>query len=136
MTYDDLDRFCASLPCSFCAVQWGGAHVWKVGDQAAPKTAKVFAVAGWDQADGAADGPRVSFKTSDILFEVLSDHPACRPAPYLASRGLRWIQCFDTAAIDAAELSDHLAASHRLASLNLTKRLQRQLGLNQPAATT
>lgn len=42
MTLDDYNSFCASLPATSHVVQWGGAHVWKVG-------AKVFAIGGWDQ---------------------------------------------------------------------------------------
>ncbi|TIN68608.1 MAG: MmcQ/YjbR family DNA-binding protein, partial [Mesorhizobium sp.] len=42
MTLDDYNGFCASLPATSHVVQWGGAHVWKVGN-------KVFAVGGWDQ---------------------------------------------------------------------------------------
>ena len=40
MTYDTFNRFCAALPHATYVVQWGGAHVWKVGG-------KVFAIGGW-----------------------------------------------------------------------------------------
>ena len=42
MTLDDYNGFCASLPGTTHVVQWGGAHVWKVGG-------KVFAIAGWGE---------------------------------------------------------------------------------------
>ena len=46
MTPDEYNRFCASLHATTHVVQWGGAHVWKVGG-------KVFAIGGWDDGRGA-----------------------------------------------------------------------------------
>lgn len=120
MTLDDYDAFCASLPATTRVVQWGGAHVWKVGG-------KVFAIAG--RGDG--DVPAVTFKVSDIAYEVLKDMPGLRPAPYLASRGLKWIQHYAAPGLSDDELKDHIRESHRLVSLGLTKTLQRELGLNR-----
>ncbi len=77
MTLDDYNAFCASLPATSHVVQWGGAHVWKVGD-------KVFAIAGWSDREELA----VTFKVSDIAYDILREQPGCRPAPYLASRGM------------------------------------------------
>ena len=81
------------------------------------------------------EGFRVSFKTSDIGYEVLRDMPGLRPAPYLASRGMKWIQHFPQdetgLGLDDAQLAEHLITSHRLASRSLTKKRQKELGLNQ-----
>jgi predicted DNA-binding protein (MmcQ/YjbR family) len=52
-----------------------------------------------------------------------------RPAPYLASRGMSWIQYFNSESMDDAALKDYLRESHRLASQNLTKKVQRELGI-------
>ena len=120
MTYDEFNAFCASLKATSNVIQWGGSSVWKVGG-------KVFAVGGWD--DG--ECPRFTFKTSEIAYEMLRDHPGCRPAPYLASRGMKWIQHFEEPGLTDEELRDYIQHSHLLASLNLTKKLQRELGLNQ-----
>ena len=54
MTYDDFNAFCRALPATTYVVQWGGAHVWKVGG-------KVFAIGGW--ADGA---PAFTFKAGEL----------------------------------------------------------------------
>ena len=70
MTLDDYNSFCASLPRTTHVVQWGGAHVWKVG-------AKVFAIGGWDQGQQLF----VTFKCSDIAYDVLKEQPGLRPAP-------------------------------------------------------
>ncbi len=120
MTYEEYNAFCGSLPVTTHVVQWGGSHVWKVGG-------KVFAVGGWND-DGLTG---ISFKVSEIAFEMLKDQPGLRPAPYLASRGMKWIQHFDAPGLSDEELKEYLAESHRIVSLGLTKKLQKELGLNQ-----
>lgn len=122
MTLDEYNTFCASLPHTSHVVQWGGAHVWKVAG-------KVFAVGGWSD-DGEPLG--VTFKVSEIGYEVWKEEPGCRPAPYLASRGMTWIQRVTDESMDDDGLRDALTESHRLVSLKLTKKLQKELGLNQP----
>jgi len=118
-----FNAFCAALPHTTHVVQWGGSDVWKIGG-------KVFAVAGWNEVE---DGSQysVSFKCSEIGFEMLRDTPGCRPAPYLASRGMPWIQWQTDAGISKDELLDYVKNSYRLVSLGLTKKLQKELGLNQ-----
>jgi predicted DNA-binding protein (MmcQ/YjbR family) len=120
MTLDDYNRYCASLPHATHVVQWGGAHVWKVGG-------KVFAIGGWSDTEMLA----VTFKVSPVAFDILSEQPGLRPAPYLASRGMKWIQRQSDEAMDDAALRDYLAESHRLVALGLTKKLRRELGLAQ-----
>lgn len=120
MTPEEFNAFCASLPATTHVVQWGGSDVWKVGG-------KVFAIGGWN--DGQILG--VTFKTSDIDFEMLREQPGLRPAPYLASRGMKWIQHFAEPGLNDEELRDYLQDSHRIVSLGLTKKKQRELGLNQ-----
>ena len=102
-------------------MQWGGSHVWKVGG-------KVFAMGGWD--DGVAEG-WVTFKVSEIAYEMLKDQPGLRPAPYLASRGMKWIQHYAEPGLSDAELRGYLKQSHHIVSLGLTKKKQKELGLNQ-----
>jgi predicted DNA-binding protein (MmcQ/YjbR family) len=117
VTLDDYDRFCAALPATSHVVQWGDAHVWKVGG-------KVFAV-GRD--DG--EGLQVSFKVSPMSYEMLKDEAGLRPAPYLASRGMSWIQRFSDESMPDEVFCDYLRESHRLVAAGLTKRLRGQLGL-------
>lgn len=118
MTLDDYNAFCATLSHTTHVVQWGGSHVWKVAG-------KLFAVAGWD--DGVVVG--ITFKTSDMSFDMLKDSPGCRPAPYLASRGMKWIQRTGPETLDDAALRDYLRESHRLVTLNLTRKVRAELGL-------
>ncbi len=120
MTLDDYNVFCASLPHAEPVVQWGGSHVWKIGG-------KVFAVGGWNDGETLA----VTFKCSPMSFDLLKTEPGIRPAPYLASRGMSWLQRFSAESMDDAALKDYLRESHRLASLNLPKAVQKRLRLNQ-----
>lgn len=122
MTYEEFNDFCGALPATTHVVQWGGAQVWKVGG-------KIFAIGGWN--DEGLTG--ISFKVSEIAFEVLKDRPGLRPAPYLAARGMTWIQHHDAPGLSDKELCEHIAESHRIVSLGLTKKLQKELGLNQEA---
>ena len=123
MTYDEFNAFCKALPATTYVMQWGGAHVWKVGG---PEKGKVFAIGGW-----ANDAPAYTFKVSELAFEILREQPGLRPAPYLASRGMRWIQHYDVPGLSDGDLRLYLAESHRIVSLGLTKTLQRAMGLNQ-----
>ena len=122
MNRSQYNAFCGSLPHTFRVVQWGGAQVWKVG--AAP-TGKVFAIALFD---GSRDDG-ITFKCGPASFELLKDLPGCRPAPYLASRGMLWIQRCTGESLEDGDLKKYLRESHRLAAANLTLKLRRSLGL-------
>lgn len=117
MSPDVFNTFCASLPHTTYVMQWGGSHVWKVGR-------KVFAI-GWDE----VDGPAHTFKTSEIAFEMLKSVPGCRPAPYMASRGLKWIQRFAATGLSDEDLRAYLRESYRLVAAGLPKKLRAALGL-------
>ena len=128
MTLDEYNAFCKNLAHAVHVVQWGNAHVWKVGGEKTGSGGKLFAVAGWGEV---GDFLAITFKTSPLTYDILKDQPGLRPAPYLASRGMKWIQHFDKPGLDAEALKEYLAESHRQASLNLTKKRQKELGLNQ-----
>ena len=121
MTRDEFDAFCAGLPRTTHVAQWGDASVWKIA-------AKVFAIGGW------SDGPElaVTFKCSAMSYDLLRDHPGLRPAPYLASRGLLWIQRTDTRSMNDATLGDYLRASYALVVAGLPKRRQGELSGRAP----
>jgi predicted DNA-binding protein (MmcQ/YjbR family) len=118
MTRAEFNRYCQSLPATTHVVQWGGADVWKVGG-------KLFAVGGWDQ--GNLTG--ITFKVSPMAYEILKDQPGLRPAPYLASRGMKWIQRYGKTGLSTAELCDYLKESHRIVADALPKKTRTALGL-------
>ena len=110
------NKFCGSLPHTTHVVQWGDADVWKIGG-------KVFCI-GREE-----DGEIVcSFKVSEMSYDILKEQPGCQPAPYLASRGMKWIQRFSAETLADADLKAYIEASYRLVAAGLTKKLQRELG--------
>ena len=117
MDVDDFNRYCARLPATTHVVQWGGSQVWKVGG-------KVFAIGG--SHDGRA---AVTFKVSPVAYEMLKERPGLRPAPYLASRGMKWIQHFKKPGLRDGELRDYIRESHGIVSLGLSRKTRIELGL-------
>ena len=117
MTYQQFNTFCRSLPATTYVMQWGGSHVWKVG-------AKVFAIGGWDEGQAA-----ITFKVSPIAFEILGNEPGLRPAPYLASRGLKWIQHYAKPGLSDKQLKAYLRDSHHIVASGLSKKKRAELGL-------
>lgn len=120
MQCNEFNAFCQSLPVTTHVVQWGNSDVWKVGG-------KVFAIGGWEK----SGAPAFTFKTSEQNYYFLEQKPGYRPAPYLASRGMKWIQQYGGNLEDDEELKYYLTESHRIVSLGLTKKMQKALGLNQ-----
>lgn len=119
MTLEQYNTFCESLTATSHVVQWGDSHVWKVGG-------KVFAIAGWNDQDAML---AVTFKVTPLSFEILGEQPGLRPAPYLASRGMKWIQHYDAPGLSDADLKLYIETSHRLVADGLSKKKQKELGL-------
>lgn len=111
--FPGFHAFCMSLCGATHVVQWGGSDVYKVGG-------KVFAIAGADSADTV----RVTFKASEMSFEMLKSEPGVRPAPYLASRGFKWLQRYDDRTLDDQALRDYLRRSHAMVLASLSKKTQ------------
>jgi len=120
MDQKSLNNFCRKLPATTHVVQWGGADVWKVGG-------KVFAIGGWSKEGNDIFG--VTFKVSEIAFEILRDQAGCRPAPYLASRGMKWIQHYNKPGLTEDALKDYIRTSHKIVAKGLTKKKRKELGL-------
>jgi predicted DNA-binding protein (MmcQ/YjbR family) len=117
MTQEEFNTFCRGLPATTYVVQWGGSHVWKVGG-------KVFVIAGWKAGVAA-----ITFKVSPISYEILKGQPGLRPAPYLASRGMTWIQHFAMPGLNDSELRDYIRQSHVIVSQGLSKKKRIELGI-------
>ncbi len=112
-----FNAFCRSLPHAIHVVQWDGADVWKVGG-------KVFAIhapASWGKHKG------ITFKTSPMSYELLKSQPGLRPAPYFASRGIKWIQWQSDESMSDADLKKYLKQSHQLVLEGLSKKKQAEL---------
>lgn len=118
MTVDEFDTHCATLPATEMVVQWGGAHVWKVGG-------KIFAVATkWGK--GAAEF-RIGFKASDMAFMMLTEEPGINPSPYLGR--YKWVQVTDADALSTDDTKAYISASYELITAKLTRAKREELGL-------
>lgn len=113
LTLREYNLFCSGLPGAAFVEQWGGAQVWKVGG-------KVFAIAWFEK----GHEPGITFKVSDIGWEALREAEGCRPAPYMASRGLKWIQSYATPGLSNADVKAYLEASYRMVREALPKRVR------------
>lgn len=115
MTPEAFDKACLALPGATLSIQWGDDHVFKVGG-------KMFAVRG-----NAVPKGGISFKVSDVAFEVLTETGRAIPAPYLARA--KWVRFDELADLDADEVADWLKTGHGLVATKLTRKLRAELGL-------
>lgn len=108
-----VGKVCRTLPGVTLDHPFGNDHdAWKVGG-------KMFAIV------GTAGG--LSFKVSDIAWEVLTEAGRARPAPYLARA--KWVHLDDPADWPDDELAEHLAIAHGLIAAKLTRKARAALGL-------
>ena len=108
-----IGRVCLALPGATLDHPFGDdPDVYKVGG-------KMFVMVGGDGG--------VSFKVSDIAYEILTETGKARPAPYLARA--KWVNLPDPDAWDDEELAEHLAIAHRIVAAKLTKKARAELGL-------
>jgi predicted DNA-binding protein (MmcQ/YjbR family) len=114
-TRQGFEALVSGLQSTSLARQWGDASVGKVGG-------KVFAMLHPDRAP-----PALSFKCSQLAFEMLPTLEHCQPAPYLARA--RWVQVEDGAPLAGSELAAYVTEAHRLVAQMLPRRLQAELGL-------
>lgn len=116
MTSDEFNAVCASFPHSTHVVQFGGADVWKI-------SGKIFA-AMWR---GPGKNAGITFKASEMSYELLRAQPGLRPAPYLASRGIKWIQRFSDESMSDEELKLYLRQAYALVLAGLPRSMRQSL---------
>jgi predicted DNA-binding protein (MmcQ/YjbR family) len=69
----------------------------------------------------------VSFKVSDIAYEVLTESGHARPAPYLARN--KWVNLPRIDDWPDDELAEHMTTAHGIVAAKLTKKVRAELGL-------
>ena len=122
MTREEFDEFCASLTATTNVIQWANSSVWKVGG-------KIFAISSfW----GDGEEWKISFKCSDLSYQILCELDGIIPAPYLARA--KWVQLAQTDALSEADLKSYIEEAHRIIAGKLTKKMQRELGLESVVA--
>ncbi len=114
MDRQGVKQVCLALPAATLDHPWDPDHdAYKVGG-------KMFAVI------GGMGG--ISFKVSDIAYEVLTESGRARPAPYMARA--KWVNLDDPSDWPDDELAEHLRIAHGLIAAKLTKKARRDLGLD------
>lgn len=109
MTREEIEAIALALPATSKVIQWGASDVYKVGG-------KVFAICG--------DG--LSFKVTDIGFEVLTHDGLGRQAPYCAKG--QWVN-IALERMDPEDARGWLATAHSLIAAKLTRKARAELGL-------
>ena len=117
MNRESFNAYCAAKIGTSHVVQWGNSDVWKVGG-------KVFALCGWNDGHDA-----FTFKVTEMVYDLLQHEPGYRPAPYLASRGMTWLQIHEPDEVAEADIRQHLDVSYELVAAKLTKKLRSELGI-------
>lgn len=114
MTPGGFEKAALALPGATLSIQWGDDRVYKVGG-------KMFAVRG----DNGGRSPAVSFKCSDLSFEMLIHRKDIVPAPYLARA--KWVMLKHLRALPDDEIRARLAEAHRIVMEKLPKKLRHAL---------
>lgn len=117
MNREQFDTFCASLKATENVIQWGDSSVWKVGG-------KIFAICSiW----GNGRDWKLSFKCSDLSYQILCELDGIVPAPYLARA--KWVQLTDDDALSDDDIKSYIEEAHRIIAGKLTKAKRSELGL-------
>ncbi|MCF6303380.1 MAG: MmcQ/YjbR family DNA-binding protein [Devosiaceae bacterium] len=115
---DEFEAFILKLPAATLVHQWGNASIGKVGG-------KIFAIFSiWNE----ADVWHVSFKCSDLSFEMLSNLEGITKAKYLARA--KWVDVSPNSELSAQDIGAYIVEAHRLIASKLTKAKKNELGLN------
>ena len=118
MNRASFDKFCKQLPATTHVIQWGNASVWKVGG-------KIFAISSnW----GEDDTECVSFKCSDLSYQILTEQDGIYPAPYLARA--KWVQVRGDKALSDQDVKNYITEAHKIIASKLTKKVRTELGLS------
>lgn len=117
MTREDFDDYCGSLKATTNVIQWGNSSVWKVGG-------KIFAICSiW----GEGMEQKISFKCSDLSYQILCEVDGVVPAPYLARA--KWVQVEREGALSDEDVRSYIHDAHEIIAGKLTKKLRLELGL-------
>ncbi len=114
MRRNGFEAFIATLPAATLVRQWRDDSVAKVGD-------KIFALLDRDPGE-------VWCKVSDMSFELLTELPGIRPAPYFARAG--WVAISVESPLSGDEVAAYVVEAHRLVTAKLSRKLRVQLGID------
>lgn len=108
MDLETLQQICKKFPGVTEDIKWENHLCFCVGE-------KMFLIAGMDEVPVTA-----SFKANDEDFELLSNRPGLKPAPYLAR--YKWVFTDDIGRLGQKEWERYLAEAYRLIAEKLPKK--------------
>lgn len=116
---NQFERFILDLPSVTLVHQWGNASVGKVGG----KIFSLFSI--WSD----SDEWHVSFKCSDLSFEMLPNLEGVTKAKYLARA--KWVDVSPNSELTLDDVGAYIVEAHRLVACKLTKVKKAELGLGE-----
>jgi len=114
MTRPGFEAFVARLPVVSVVRQWRDDSVAKVGD-------KIFALLDRDPGE-------VWCKVSEMSFDLLTELPGIRPAPYFARAG--WVAISVDSPLTGEEVEAYVVEAHRIIAAKMSARKRSALGLD------
>jgi predicted DNA-binding protein (MmcQ/YjbR family) len=114
MRRSGFESFVAALPAVTLVRQWRDDSVAKVGD-------KIFALLDQDPGE-------VWCKVSDMSYDLLTELPGIRPAPYFARAG--WVAISAASPLVAEDIEAYVVEAHRLVAARMSRRKRLQLGID------
>ncbi len=117
MTREEFDIFCGKLKSTTNVIQWGNATVWKIGG-------RIFAICShW----GEGEQQKISFKCSDLSYQILCELPGIVPAPYLARA--KWVQITTTDAMNDDDIRGYIKDAYDIICRKLTHAKRAELAI-------
>ena len=116
MDIEWLRKYCLSFPATSEDIKWGNDLCFLVAE-------KMFCVAGLDQPQ------KIAFKVPDEEFEELSTSSGFIPAPYMARA--KWVMCEKADRVSKKDMEKFIKQSYILVKNKLSKKLQKDLGLDK-----
>ena len=114
---EGFEKFISNLKAVEIVHQWGDASVGNIGG-------KIFAIYSiWNE----ADVWHISFKCSDMSFEMLPNLEGIRPAKYLARA--KWVDVSPSSELEEEDIAAYIVQAHKLIGQKLSKKLREELGL-------
>lgn len=113
MRRDGFEAFILTLPKATLVRQWRDDSVAKVGG-------KIFALLDRDPGE-------VWLKVSEMAYELLTELPGIRPAPYFARAG--WVAISAQSPLTGEEVEAYVREAHRIIAGRLSRRVRTELGL-------
>lgn len=109
MIREEFDHYCNGLKSTTHVVQWRGSSVWKIGG-------KIFAI---HPDMGHGKEHRLSFKCSELSYQILCELPGIIPSPYLARA--KWVQITTAEAMNTEDVCAYIKIAYDIISQKLTR---------------